>query len=739
MKRLFVYAVIGCLLAILLSGVVSASDTSDALYAGTVKVTNNGTAVTGVATTISGINATSLIAAGFLSSSANDSAILRSGADVAYMPGYGSNPWILYVASIGEDSNFNDIFYTPNVHDGKESYFPGEGGLTTSGGASLELGDNFTFSMTGRFDENYSGYLVDYQTGLSVFSDGSGNYTLSSGATVEILTDSDARGTGTTIPVSLPADLEAGELLLIVIDTYHIAAGYPTITTPAGFTQLFKTNFATRKAFAAYYKMTDGTESDPVNITTTNSYYAYRAFRYPYVGAPVAGTVVTGSASAPDPPSLTSGFGDVNTLWIAVSGSMAQPTDPPTNYTNFQSQVLNSACVSYADREYQAASENPGAFTSAGTDWASNTIAILQPDATTITLNGVSSGENMTISADTTNLNFSINGNTDSTPFTLSIPPLTADLITGSDNTAIYLSSQEVIIDGVQKQYIEWEYGTTFTDQSGNGNDATPTFRTTSSDADVSANLIDFYPISASIAPGYTVSDAEAFISGAPNITGNFSTTLDPSFPGSELVKDTAEDGGTPVQMPFVWLACIGLVSASFLTSAIATKLRSNSILPKVLIVGILTGALVGLKVFDFWMLLYLVIPLLAFAIAKTHTTWGGESGYNMAGFLAMSFVGMTIINRIMEGAFLSSTDVSILNNVLVFRPVNVFGLFQISVPNMSFLTSGLPHLIRWDYSFFGGNAVIIQYLFYSITAFMAFLLFIIMLGVVFNMLSRSR
>lgn len=702
MKRLFIYFIIGCLVLLVLSGVVSASDTSDALYAGIIKVTNNGTAVTGVATTISGINTTSLIADGFLHSSANDSAILRSGSDVAFMPGYGTNPWILYVDSIGAGSTFNDIFYTPNVPDGKESYFPGTAGMTTTDHASIELGDNFTVTLSNVRIDTTAG------AGKNIFIKNS-----AIDCSVSAVTDG-------TISVTIP---QLNKTETLVLDGTGSLTQIPTVFGAATHWQACLTNDD-----ATSYVEQNGAHYDTDLFTVQDS------------------TISNGTID-----SVTvyfriyenKGKAAIHTHSTTYYGSEKSPAGTWTTYNEVWVTNPNTSAA-WTWQEVNDMEAGVALYWNGGGNarctWVYAVVSY-HYDAVTATLTGISSGEHdIIISADTTNLELDIDGVSDSSALNgTSVPDNANNIISFENDTVLYAGSQEIEIDGVQKQFVDWDYGTTFTDQSGNNNHASPTFRTTSSDADVSANLTDFYPISEATAPAYAVSDAEAFISGAPNITGNFTTSINPSFPGSGIIEDTATSGGTPVQMPFIWLGCLGLLAVSFVTSSVATHFKSNSILPKILIVGILAAALVGLKVFDFWMLLYLIIPLLAFAVAKTHTTWGGESGYNMAGFLAMSFVGMTIINRIMEGAFLSSTDVSILNNVLVFRPVNVFGLFQISVPNMSFLTQGLPHLIRWDYSFFGGNAVIIQYLFYSITAFMAFLLFIIMLGVVFNMLSRSR
>jgi len=110
-----------------------------------------------------------------------------------------------------------------------------------------------------------------------------------------------------------------------------------------------------------------------------------------------------------------------------------------------------------------------------------------------------------------------------------------------------------------------------------------------------------------------------------------------------------------------------------------------------------------------------------------------------MIGFLAFSFVGMTLINRILEGQFITADEVGMLNTLAIFKPTEIFGLFSVPVPNLEFFTSGLKHLVIWDYSFFGGNAAIIQFFLYSFTAAVAFLLFTITIGVAYQAFNRLR
>ncbi len=110
----------------------------------------------------------------------------------------------------------------------------------------------------------------------------------------------------------------------------------------------------------------------------------------------------------------------------------------------------------------------------------------------------------------------------------------------------------------------------------------------------------------------------------------------------------------------------------------------------------------------------------------------------NAIGFLAFSFIGMTLLNRILEGVLIAGADVTVVNQLTIFRTIQIW-IFTVPVPNFEFLTVALPRLIKWDYAFFAGNGGIIQYFLYSVTAFVAFGLFVIMIGLLYNLFNRAR
>ena len=310
------------------------------------------------------------------------------------------------------------------------------------------------------------------------------------------------------------------------------------------------------------------------------------------------------------------------------------------------------------------------------------------------------------------------------------------------NNVMPYMESVNITINGTPRMGIEWEYGTTFIDSTGNGNDATPSFRTTTSDPDVSASLIDFRPISEAQAPAFTVNiTTTGWITDTPSQTGNFTTTTNSTYPGSDIVLDVTTAGNVPIQLFELIIAGVVVLSLSLFISWVMRTNREGSLFFKILIITAGLGVMIAVGIVDDWiMYLFLMISIALAMMASQRVFSGtGNSGNNLIGFLAMSFVGMTLINRILEGRFIQSTDVDILRDTLAFQPFTVFGLFTIPVPNTNFLVNGLPALVKWDYSFFGGNAQIFQYLLYSVTAVVSFMLFVLVFGAIYQMFSRGR
>jgi len=106
---------------------------------------------------------------------------------------------------------------------------------------------------------------------------------------------------------------------------------------------------------------------------------------------------------------------------------------------------------------------------------------------------------------------------------------------------------------------------------------------------------------------------------------------------------------------------------------------------------------------------------------------------------LGFMFLGLTITNRVMEGQFTQLSDITLLNNIMVFNEISVFGLFTIPIPNMAFITEGLPALVNWEYTMFEGYGQFIQLFLYTLNLALGFLLFTLIIGLLYQYFGRAR
>lgn len=149
MKRLILLLAI---VLLLIPTVVFASDVSNARWRGLIRTTNNGTGTAeNVAVDVS-INGTAGVTQGFWNSVLTDIALLFSGTDYAFQPGYNGSPWVFFVQTIGAQQNLDYDLYTGNVTGGKIRYFPDSTGMTIADATTMEPGDNFTAKLSGWLD-----------------------------------------------------------------------------------------------------------------------------------------------------------------------------------------------------------------------------------------------------------------------------------------------------------------------------------------------------------------------------------------------------------------------------------------------------------------------------------------------------------------------------------------------------------------------------------------------------------
>ena len=108
-----------------------------------------------------------------------------------------------------------------------------------------------------------------------------------------------------------------------------------------------------------------------------------------------------------------------------------------------------------------------------------------------------------------------------------------------------------------------------------------------------------------------------------------------------------------------------------------------------------------------------------------------------LIGFLAFVYIGMTIANYIMGGAFIAGVDIDMINTMAITRDQTLFGIWTVPVLNTDFFFTGLTSMVQWDYSYFSGNAVIFKYFLFSVTAALTFVIFIIIIGLIYQVFSR--
>ena len=186
---------------------------------------------------------------------------------------------------------------------------------------------------------------------------------------------------GTSHAVTLPAGIVAGDLLVVFINVRSTS-----ITLPTGWTQVYNAAYNGLDCAACFTHHATGAEGPTVTITTGSSKSVAIAYCISgWSGTPTVSTVAGATSTAPNSASLTSGFGAVDTLWLSVAHleGVVTITSIPTNYTgglSKQTSTTNGASIGTAQRNLNAASEDPGAYVTPSAPWNAYTVAIRTGD-----------------------------------------------------------------------------------------------------------------------------------------------------------------------------------------------------------------------------------------------------------------------------------------------------------------------------------------------------------------------
>jgi hypothetical protein len=633
MRKLLALLLVLCLLSP--GGLALASDISGALYYAPITIGNSGDNTTNVAT-VASISTPSLMGGGFSNAAATNMAIRSSsGSDVPFMPGYDTNPWVMFLSNLAAYSYTGYFLYTAETSGGTIYYFPGDAGMETDDDPSMEPGAGcaFTFMMAAFIDPT-GGEKVIYQKddAFRVISNG-GNITAELAGDVPAhMTDQviygtydgrmngECNGNYNTAWTQAVAAGGVNQYSIFIGQTpyfsiYRSGVYFPTaaaIPDDAVFTA----------ASLGLYGQTDHSTTD-FNIVVTNGQPTYP--HNPIVDADYNKTFYAGDGGS----LTTAGFTTVgyNVITLNATGRAWINAASDTKLTLRSDEDI--AGSQPADDEYvecytcNTAGTDKDPYLKVSYDYTDSGFGVGLDCTAAATDSGyhvvkvTSDGINMKIYVDdmvTEKGSVALGG----APF----PDNDNKWYACQDGSVLYMSYLKWWVGANLRQHIEWKYGDTFTDLSENGNDATPSFRTTSSDADVSASPSYLRPVSEAKAPAYSLGDSPPWITEPPSVSGNFTTEVTPTFPGAGVIKEISDDCGTPSQLPLTIVAGFIILAISLSVSRFIRIAGSGSLIFKTMIVGCLMGIFIATLVFDLWMLLFFIAPAIAICMASTQKGW---------------------------------------------------------------------------------------------------------------------
>lgn len=204
-------------------------------------------------------------------------------------------------------------------------------------------------------------------------------------------------GSGTSVALTMPSSIQAGELLILTFAT----DGDNTITNWDGFTELDSYSYGSVNFLAVGYKIATGSDTCTIELSVNepSSYCLYRISGHECDTIPPEITTrATGSSNTPDPPVLTpNGWVQDDTLWIACSGCDRRAyTDYPVlmilDNITANGGGSGDCGAAMAGQNLNQTQKNPGTFTIASGDtWIAHTVAV-PPDGATPPAGGYAVG-----------------------------------------------------------------------------------------------------------------------------------------------------------------------------------------------------------------------------------------------------------------------------------------------------------------------------------------------------------
>jgi len=514
-----------------------AADVSDAEYIADIVAQNSGSSADSVRA-VADINTQAFIDGGFVTSDLLNTALQTpGGTDIAYMPGVGDNPWALFIPSIGAYEQLGYVFYTggPAMQTGFH-YIPADGGMTTADSASLELGNNFEIELSGYIDTSGG----DEQN--LIYKEGA----------IQVYVSDEGEITATII--------ESGSTTYVNL-VPNAAGDYCNIDYQAGCS-----------ACPGHYACVDDPPASPDNnttrVTTSSNAQLKDAFNVEDGSIPAGSAIISVTVYFRYMDSTAGSLGYIQPF-LRLDGNETAGTEVACsqNWTTSSEVFARPGGGDWSLDDIEDLQVAIGLREAGDTYTAECTQVYIRVDyapTLEVVATGISSGEHIIrVTADGTDFTIYVDSvEEDSIALSgVSIPDTANGWSFLANGSVPYMEYLKITVSGVLKQHIVYERDTTFTDLSGNGNDATPTFLTSSSDPDVTVSLSNLWPIEEAELTGYSAEDTPGMLTEPPDMPPEMYTEGETShLPGASVINAMLDAGGIPRDLFWIPL-CYGIAA----------------------------------------------------------------------------------------------------------------------------------------------------------------------------------
>ncbi len=587
---LLAFAIITCIA----SPVIAVSVVDNAEWYGLIRISNNDTGTASFVSTNMTLNVASLISNGYISSDCSDIAIQENGTDRPFMPGYGSNPWIIDVPSIDAGTNIDYSLYVGNVTGGFIRYFPDTTGMiSTDNDSSLELHTEGSVVITGYIDTT-AGLDKDLVNKSDAFRL-SVNETNSQTIDLLVLADSTSQlntTTDSTNSLSAGDHTRGGQYIpsFPIATITQVSFSLKKVGSPGG-----TANITVRKVADDSIIGIVGTQNI-ASLGTSSAWYDY-----------------TNSVNV-------TASGDVRVLCEYNNGTAGvdyiRQDMNTTHVVSGNNTEYNGGYVTYAgDCDFKIYYTPYLTTSAAGVNSGNHTvIAELTPSWLTLTVDSTS---NQTASD-----SFDITDNSENWTWF-------------QNDVMRYVESCNITVGGVTRQSISWQYSDVFYDASENGNTAYPTFRTESSNPFVSAALVSFVPTQQAAVTTFILSSiSDIFTSNPDALAQAYTETPATGVEGLIAPINEILDAGEIPQalwwFPFILIGiCLiglliyGATAMGISRGKITEPNQQGSLLTMCIVIEMLLILVGVINIIPLWPAELFPIAAIAIIVSRKHYSWG--------------------------------------------------------------------------------------------------------------------